>query len=72
VETTLELECFPPAPLRVATDELAYLRQEAAILRALQGIDPAAPLPQAARVSPRFRYLAKDSAYLRDKKRYHT
>ena len=68
----LELELFPPAQLRVASDELEYLRQEADILRALSGIDPEAVLPQAARVSPRFRYLAKDSAYLRDKKKYHT
>jgi hypothetical protein len=72
VETTVEPEVFPPVALRVAAEELAYLRQEAEILRVLRGIDPEAQLPQAARVAPRFRHLAKDSAYLRDKKKYHT
>jgi hypothetical protein len=72
VESTVELELYPPPSFRVAAEELVYLRQEAEILCVLRGIDPDAPLPQAARVSPRFRYLAKDSAYLRDKKKYHT
>jgi hypothetical protein len=72
VATLIELEAFPPPAFRVATDELDVLRQECEILRVLHGIDPTAPLPEAAHVSPRFRHLVRDSAYLRKRKTYHT
>jgi hypothetical protein len=49
---------------------LQQLKTEAEIHRAVHGIDQDAPLPPAAHVAPRFRYLAKDSEYLR--RRRHT
>jgi hypothetical protein len=62
-------DVWPRPEFRVACDELQFLRNEAEIQRLLHGIDADAPLPRAARVAPRFRHLAPDSAYLKRRQR---
>jgi hypothetical protein len=49
-----------PPDFRAAHDELETLRTDRAMLRELQGLDPQAPLPARARLSPRWWHLAPE------------